>query len=152
LRINNKLSKHEYQKLIDEKAPGSHILKNIFAAFITGGAICSVGQIVMLIFEQFGADKETIASSTSIIMIFLGAFLTGINIYDNIAKFGGAGASVPITGFSNSIVSPAMEFKKEGYVMGVGAKMFLIAGPVLVYGIFASVVAGFAYFIWKQVM
>lgn len=146
------MSKHEYQKLIDKKAPGSHILRNIFAAFITGGAICSVGQIVMLIFEQFGADKETAASSTSIIMIFLGAFLTGINIYDNIAKFGGAGASVPITGFSNSIVSPAMEFKKEGHVMGVGAKMFLIAGPVLVYGIFASVVAGLAYFIWKQVM
>lgn len=106
----------------------------------------------MFIFEQFGADKETVASSTSIVMVFLGAFLTGINIYDNIAKFGGAGASVPITGFSNSIVSPAMEFKKEGYVMGVGAKMFLIAGPVLVYGIFASVVAGLAYFIWRQVM
>lgn len=150
--MNNKISKHEYQKMVEEKAPGSHIIRNIFAAFITGGAICSVGQIVMLIFEQFGADKETTAASTSIIMIFLGAFLTGINIYDNIGKFGGAGASVPITGFSNSIVSPAMEYKKEGYVMGVGAKMFLIAGPVLVYGIFASVIAGLVYFIWKQVM
>lgn len=150
--IDNKISKHEYQKMVEKEAPGSHIIRNIFTAFITGGAICAVGQIVMLIFEQFGADKETIASSTSIIMIFIGAFLTGINIYDNIGKFGGAGASIPITGFSNSIVSPAMEFKKEGYVMGVGAKMFLIAGPVLVYGIFASVVAGLVYFIWKQVM
>ncbi len=138
--------------MIEEKAPGSHILRDVFAAFVTGGAICSVGQIIMLIFEQFGADKETTAAATSIIMVFLGAFLTGINIYDDIAKFGGAGASVPITGFSNSIVSPAMEFKKEGYVMGVGAKMFLIAGPVLVYGIFASVIAGLVYFIWKQVM
>jgi len=139
--------------MVEQKAPGSHIIRNLIAAFITGGAICSVGQIVMIIFEQLlKADKETAAASTSIVMVFLGAFLTGINIYDNIAKFGGAGASVPITGFSNSIVSPAMEFKKEGYVMGVGAKMFLIAGPVLVYGIFASVVAGFVYFIWKQVM
>ncbi|HHU89460.1 MAG TPA: SpoVA/SpoVAEb family sporulation membrane protein [Clostridiaceae bacterium] len=150
--MKKQISKHEYQKLVEEKAPGSHFIKNLFAAFITGGAICAVGQIVMLIFENFGADKELSASATSIIMIFIGAFLTGINIYDEIGKFGGAGASVPITGFSNSIVSPAMEFKKEGHVMGVGAKMFLIAGPVLVYGIFASVIAGLFYFIWKQVM
>ncbi|NLX63247.1 MAG: stage V sporulation protein AC [Clostridiaceae bacterium] len=150
--MKRQLSKHEYQKLVDEKAPGSHYVRNIIAAFITGGAICSVGQIIMMVLKNFGADKETTASATSIIMVFIGAFLTGINIYDEIGKFGGAGASVPITGFSNSIVSPAMEFKKEGHVMGVGAKMFLIAGPVLVYGIFASVVAGLFYFIWKQVM
>ncbi|HBR04019.1 MAG TPA: stage V sporulation protein AC [Ruminiclostridium sp.] len=146
------ISKHEYQKMVDKKAPGSHIARNIFAAFITGGIICSIGQVVLMIAENFGADKDTAAAVTSITMIFLGAFLTGINVYDEIAKFGGAGASVPITGFSNSIVSPAMEFKKEGYIMGVGAKMFLIAGPVLVYGIFASVVAGLLYFIWKQVV
>lgn len=150
--MKKQISKHEYQKLVEKKAPGSHIVRNLFAAFITGGAICSVGQVVMLVFKAFGADKETVASVTSIIMIFIGAFLTGINIYDDIGKFGGAGASIPITGFSNSIVSPAMEFKKEGYVMGVGAKMFLIAGPVLVYGIFTSVVAGLLYFIWRQVM
>jgi stage V sporulation protein AC len=150
--LKKQISKHEYQKMVEKKAPGSHIIRNLFAAFITGGAICSVGQLIMLIFKNFGADKDTIASATSIIMIFIGAFLTGLNIYDDIGKFGGAGASVPITGFSNSIVSPAMEFKKEGHVMGVGAKMFLIAGPVLVYGIFASVVAGLLYFIWKQVM
>ncbi len=150
--MKKQISKHEYQKIVEKKAPGSHIIRNLFAAFITGGAICSVGQIIMLIFKNFGADKDTTASTTSIIMIFIGAFLTGLNIYDDIGKFGGAGASVPITGFSNSIVSPAMEFKKEGHVMGVGAKMFLIAGPVLVYGIFASVVAGLLYFIWKQVM
>lgn len=146
------ITKHEYQDMVKEKSPGSHIVKDLFAAFITGGAICSVGQIVMLIFENFGADTQTRTSATSIIMIFLGAFLTGINVYDDIATFGGAGASVPITGFSNSIVAPAMEYKKEGYVMGLGAKMFLIAGPVLVYGIFASVIAGLVYFIWKQVM
>jgi stage V sporulation protein AC len=150
--LKKQISKHEYQKLVEEKAPGSHIVRNLFAAFITGGIICSVGQAVMLVFEDFGADKETVASVTSIIMIFIGAFLTGINIYDEIGKFGGAGASIPITGFSNSIVSPAMEFKKEGHVMGVGAKMFLIAGPVLVYGIFASVIGGLLYFIWRQVM
>ncbi len=150
--MKKKITKHEYQAMVEEKAPGSHILKDLLCAFITGGVICSVGQIVMLIFEGFGADMQTRASATSIVMIFLGAFLTGINVYDDIAKFGGAGASIPITGFSNSIVSPAMEYKKEGYVMGVGAKMFLIAGPVLVYGIFSSVVAGLVYFIWKQVM
>lgn len=146
------LSKHEYQTLVEKKAPGSPIARNLFAAFLTGGLICTVGQLVVMLAKSFGADKDTVAAVTSITMIFLGAFLTGINVYDEIGKFGGAGASVPITGFSNSIVSPAMEFKKEGYVMGVGAKMFLIAGPVLVYGIFASVLAGIAYFIWKQVM
>jgi stage V sporulation protein AC len=146
------ISKHEYQKLVEKKAPGSHVVRNLFAAFFTGGLICTVGQGIMMLVKSFGADKDTVAAVTSITMIFLGAFLTGINVYDEIGKFGGAGASVPITGFSNSIVSPAMEFKKEGYVMGVGAKMFLIAGPVLVYGIFASVVAGIVYFIWKQVM
>lgn len=146
------ISTHEYQKLVEQKAPGSRIFRNILAAFFTGGIICSIGQVIMMIMKNLGADKETAAATTSIVMIFLGAFLTGLNIYDNIAKFGGAGALIPITGFSNSIVSPAMEYKKEGYVMGVGAKMFLIAGPVLVYGIFASVVAGILYFIWKQVM
>ena len=146
------ITKHEYQKLVDDKAPGSRIVRNLITAFITGGLICSIGQVVILIVESFGADKDTVAAVTSITMIFLGAFLTGINVYDEIGKFGGAGASVPITGFSNSIVSPAMEYKKEGYIMGVGAKMFLIAGPVLVYGIFSSVVAGIVYFIWKQVM
>lgn len=150
--MKKSITKHEYQDMVNEKAPGSHIVRNLFAAFITGGAICSVGQIVILVLESFGTDKETVASVTSIVMIFIGAFLTGINVYDDIGKFGGAGASVPITGFSNSIVSPAMEYKKEGYVMGIGAKMFLIAGPVLVYGIFASVLAGLVYFIWKQVM
>ncbi|NMA66009.1 MAG: stage V sporulation protein AC [Clostridiaceae bacterium] len=150
--MKKKLSKHEYQKLVEKKAPGSKIIRNIFAAFITGGIICGIGQVVMNIAENFGADKDTQGAITSIVMIFLGAFLTGINLYDNISKFGGAGALVPITGFSNSIVSPAMEYKKEGYIMGVGAKMFLIAGPVLVYGIFASVIAGIVYFIWKQVI
>jgi stage V sporulation protein AC len=146
------ITAHEYQKLVDQKAPGSRIIRNIIAAFFTGGVICSIGQVVMIIMKNLGADKEAASATTSIVMIFLGAFLTGLNIYDNIAKFGGAGALIPITGFSNSIVSPAMEYKKEGYIMGVGAKMFLIAGPVLVYGIFASVVAGILYFIWKQVM
>lgn len=146
------ISKHEYQKLVEKKAPTSHLIRNIFAAFVTGGIICAIGQVVAIIAKNFGADKDTVAAVTTIVMIFLGAFLTGINVYDEIGKFGGAGASVPITGFSNSIVAPAMEYKKEGYIMGVGAKMFLIAGPVLVYGIFASVIAGILYFIWKQVM
>ena len=150
--MSKTLSKFEYQELVEKKASGSRTVRNVLAAFVTGGAICSVGQIIMMIAENYGADKETAAAITSISMIFLGAFLTAVNIYDNISKFGRAGALVPITGFSNSIVSPAMEYKKEGYIMGVGAQMFLIAGPVLVYGIFASVIAGLVYFIWKQVI
>ncbi|MCX7773692.1 MAG: stage V sporulation protein AC [Clostridia bacterium] len=146
------ITSHEYQELVKNKEPGSKYVKNIFAAFITGGLICSIGQLIQMGMKSLGADKDTSASVTTIVMIFLGAFLTGISLYDEIAKFGGAGASVPVTGFSNSIVSPAMEYKKEGYIMGVGAKMFLIAGPVLVYGIFASVIGGLLYFIWKQVM
>ncbi len=152
MEMKKQLTKHEYQQLVEKKAPKSRKLRNVVTAFITGGTICAIGQVVMMCVESLGADKETQGAVTSIVMIFLGAFLTGINIYDNISKFGGAGALVPITGFSNSIVSPAMEYKKEGYIMGVGAKMFLIAGPVLVYGIFASVIAGIVYFIWKQVI
>ncbi len=150
--MSQSISKHEYQKLVDQTAPGSKVFKNLLAAFLTGGVICVIGQIVLMVMESLGADKDTSSNTTTIVMIFLGAFLTGLNVYDNIGKFGGAGASIPVTGFSNAIVSPAMEYKKEGYIMGVGAKMFLIAGPVLVYGIFASVVAGLIYFIWKQVM
>lgn len=150
--MSKNISKHEYQTLVKKTMPSSRVLRNCLAAFLTGGVICAVGQVFLIIFINLKADKDLAYMLTTAVMIFLGALLTGLNVYDDIGKFGGAGASVPVTGFSNSIVSPAMEYKKEGFVMGVGAKMFLIAGPVLVYGIVASVIAGLVYFIWKQVM
>lgn len=149
--MSKKISTHEYQDLVNRTMPPTKVLRNVLAAFLTGGLICAVGQVFFIILKSLGMDKDGASTMTTVIMIFLGALLTGLNIYDEIGKFGGAGASVPVTGFSNSIVSPAMEYKKEGYVMGVGAKMFLIAGPVLVYGIFASVAAGLLYFLWNQI-
>ncbi|HPU22109.1 MAG TPA: stage V sporulation protein AC [Thermoclostridium caenicola] len=150
--MSKKLTKHEYQHLVEKTMPTSRGLRNVLAAFFTGGLICAIGQVFLMGMKELGVDEETAYMLTTVIMIFLGALLTGLNIYDKIGKFGGAGASIPVTGFSNSIVSPAMEYKKEGYVMGVGARMFLIAGPVLVYGIFASVVAGLIYYLWVQAM
>jgi len=139
----------EYQDYVNKKSPNSPITKNCFNAFIVGGFICSIGQLIMEICKYRGLDNEISATITSIILIFLSAFLTALNLFNRIGKFAGAGSLVPITGFANSIVSPAMEYKSEGYVMGVGAKMFTVAGPVLVYGISTSVLVGFAYLIFN---
>lgn len=141
--------KKEYQQLVKQKEPKSSILKNCLFAFIVGGLICDVGQFFSNLLKSANLPKDDVSTYVSIIMVFLGAFLTGLGIYDNIGKYGGAGSIVPITGFANSIVSPAMEFKKEGYVLGVGAKMFAIAGPVLVYGITSSVIVGLIYYFIK---
>lgn len=142
------LTKKEYEKYVDSISPKSKLGRNIFRAFVVGGLICVLGQVVTNLLTGMGIDKETSASLTSVVMIFLGVLFTGLNVYDELGRFAGAGSIVPITGFANSIVSPAMEFKSEGYVMGVGAKMFVVAGPVIVYGILASVVAGIIYFIF----
>ncbi len=137
-----------YQKLVDQFTPKSDIAKGLLRAFWVGGVICIVGQLISDGAKAWlNLDKEGAASVTSIIMIFLGSLLTGIGIYDQIGKYAGAGSIVPITGFANSIVSSAMEFRREGLVMGVGAKLFLIAGPVLVYGIGASVIVGIITFL-----
>jgi stage V sporulation protein AC len=122
-------------------------MRNIIRAFVVGGLICILGQFFSNILAARGIGKDQASNITVLIMIFLGAFLTGINIYDDLGKFAGAGSIIPITGFANSIVSPAMEFKSEGYVMGVGARMFFVAGPVLVYGISASVVIGILHYL-----
>ncbi|WP_423244829.1 stage V sporulation protein AC [Fonticella tunisiensis] len=132
--------------MAEKVGPSSSFLKNCAAAFIVGGLICDVGQLVMNYFLSLGIPKDEVNSYVAAVMIFLGAFLTGIGVYDNIGKHAGAGSIVPITGFANSVVSPAMEFKREGYVFGVGAKMFVIAGPVLVYGISASIIVGLIYY------
>lgn len=140
------LTKKEYQKYVDGKSPDSKLLRNLIRAFIVGGLICIVGQFITNFLKMRGLGQDETASITSLLMIFLGALLTGLNVYDDIGRYAGAGSIVPITGFANSIVSPAMEFKSEGYIMGVGAKMFVIAGPVLVYGISTSVIAGIIHF------
>lgn len=139
----------EYQEYVDQKSPNSPIIKNCFNAFWVGGLICTIGQFIMEICKYRGLDNEISATITSIILIFLSAFLTALNLFNRIGKFAGAGSLVPITGFANSIVSPAMEYKSEGYVMGVGAKMFTVAGPVLVYGISASILVGIVYLIFN---
>lgn len=139
----------KFKTLTKETAPKPKLLKNCILAFLVGGTICTIGQLIMMFLGNYDFSKEEIGAITSILMILLGALLTGIGIYDRIAEFGGAGTVVPITGFSNAIVSPAIEFKKEGYVFGVAAKMFTIAGPVLVYGIGTSVIIGIIYYIMK---
>lgn len=138
----------EYQEYVNQKSPNSPILKNCFNSFWVGGFICGIGQVIMEICKYNGLSTETSATIVSVSLIFLSAFLTALNVFNKIGKFAGAGSLVPITGFANSIVSPAMEYKSEGYVMGVGAKMFTVAGPVLVYGISASVLVGIIYFIF----
>lgn len=143
--------KQKFAKISQEKEPKPKLFSNCIKAFIVGGLICDVGQFFSNIFLNMGIAKEDAAIYVTIVMIFIGALLTGIGIYDKIGDFAGAGSVVPITGFANSIVAPAMEFKKEGLVLGVAAKMFTIAGPVLVYGIGSSVVIGFIYYLMKFV-
>ncbi len=147
--MQKSITKKEYQDYVNSKSPKSKLARNILRAFAVGGLICVVGQFFVNLFTSIGLGKDEAASLTTLTMVFIGAFLTGINIYDEIGRFAGAGSTIPITGFANSIVSPAMEFKSEGYIMGVGAKMFLIAGPVLVYGISTSVVIGIFHYLIK---
>ena len=135
-------TKQEYSDYVDKKSPNSPIFKNCFNAFWVGGLICSIGQIIMGFCEYNGMDNTSASTVVSITLIALSAILTSLNIFNKIGKFAGAGSLVPITGFANSIVSPAIEYKSEGYIMGVGGKMFTVAGPVLVYGISASVIIG----------
>lgn len=132
----------EYNEYVNKKSPNSPILKDCFNAFWVGGLICSIGQIIMDFCMYKGMDNTSASTVVSISLIAISAILTALNIFNRIGKFAGAGSLVPITGFANSIVSPAIEYKSEGYVMGVGGKMFTVAGPVLVFGISASVIIG----------
>ena len=138
-----------YQDYVDQKSPNSPILKNCFNAFWVGGLICSIGQIIMEVCKSRGLSTEISGTVVSILLIAVSAFLTGLNLFNKIGKFAGAGSLVPITGFANSIVAPAMEYKSEGYVMGVGGKMFTVAGPVLVFGISTSIIVGIVYLIFN---
>lgn len=135
-----------YQQRVNEKMPRSKTFSQCIRAFISGGIICCIGQLVRNVGEnRLMLDEKGVAAFTAIVMVFLGAGLTGLGVYDKIGAWAGAGSIVPITGFANSIVSPAMEFKREGFVTGTAAKMFTIAGPVLVYGIGSSVIVGLIY-------
>lgn len=130
----------EYQQIASNFKPKRPILRNVIVAFIVGGLICTLGQIILNYFITQGMSPKDAGGPTIAIMIFLGALLTGIGVYDDLAKFAGAGSAVPITGFANSMVSPSIEFKREGYVLGLGAKMFTVAGPVIAYGSIAAII------------
>ena len=137
-----KITPDEYSKMTDQASPGSKIWKDMFLAFISGGIICTIGQALGNLYMNLGMTQKDSRAVVSITLVALGALLTAFKVYDNIVKHCGAGTLVPITGFANSIVAPAIEFKSEGHIMGIGAKMFVIAGPVLVFGITSSVVYG----------
>ena len=141
------MNEKEYNKLVRDLAPKSPILKDCIFAFLIGGLICAIGQAFINLYTYLGLDETNAATASSVTLVGLSALLTGLSLYDNIAKHAGAGTLVPITGFANAIAAPAVEFKTEGFVLGVGAKMFTIAGPVIVYGVSASVVYGLIYWI-----
>lgn len=141
----SKADQQKYQEMFEQAKPKTPLLKNLIWAFFVGGLICVLGQFILNYFVSIGFSKKDAGGPTSTILILLSALLTGLGVYDEIGRRAGAGSVVPITGFANSIVAPAMEFKREGYVFGVGAKMFVIAGPVLVYGIATAVLIGFIY-------
>ena len=136
------MTNDEYTRYSDTHHPRSRALGNMCKAFLVGGLICCVGQFINSLYMQQGLSKFDAGSATSVTLVFIGALLTGLGIYDKLAKYAGGGTLVPITGFANSVVAPALEFKTEGFVTGTAAKMFIIAGPVIVYGIASSVVYG----------
>lgn len=143
-------TKKDYQNYVDKKSPNSPIAFNLLKAFLVGGTICLIGQFIHDGIGSLNLEEETTSAITSISLVFIGIFLTAIGVYSKIGKFAGAGSIVPITGFANSIASPAIEFKSEGLVLGVGAKLFQIAGPVLVYGISTSIGVGILYFLFSR--
>ena len=141
------MTEKEYGKLVKNMQPRSPLGKDCLKAFLIGGLICAIGQVCLNGYTALGLDKDGASTATCITLIAMSALLTGLSLYDNIAKHAGAGTLVPITGFANAIAAPAVEFKTEGFILGVGAKMFTIAGPVIVYGVSASVVYGLIYWI-----
>ncbi|MGI5958772.1 MAG: stage V sporulation protein AC [Massiliimalia sp.] len=137
-----KITPKEYGEMAKKASPPTRSYKTIPMAFLIGGLICAFGQLLNNTWEKLGLSQTDASTTTSIALIFIAALLTGLNLYNKIAKIAGAGTLVPITGFSNSVVAPALEFKSEGYVLGLGAKLFIISGPVIVYGITASAIYG----------
>ena len=136
------ISKQEYQKFVQERAQSSPIIKNCAMAFVIGGGICVLGQAIMDSWMAMGLEKTDAGTATSICLVFLSVLLTGLNLYNKLGRYGGAGTLVPVTGFANAVASPAIDFKSEGLITGMAAKMFTVAGPVIVFGVAASVVYG----------
>lgn len=146
-QLKQQVKQEQYQIKVDNLTPKPPLLKNTCWAFVVGGLICTLGQIITDYFAMLGLGEKEASNYATIVLVFLGAFFTGLGVYDELGKRAGAGSVVPITGFANSIVAPAMEFKREGYVFGIGAKMFVIAGPVLVYGMVTAFIVGLIYWI-----
>ncbi len=144
-----KMTQKEYDSYVKKKAPKSPLVPNMLKAFVSGGIICCIGQALINGYKAAGLEQDGAGTATSITLIFVGALLTGLKVYDNLAKFAGAGTLVPITGFANSVAAPALEFKSEGIITGMSAKMFVIAGPVIVFGIAASIIYGILYILFK---
>lgn len=143
------ITNNDYDLLVKKATPPTKSFQTISLAFLIGGAICTLGEAFIHLYRYFGLEKDPSLAAASITLVFIAALLTGFNVYDNIAKYGGAGTLVPITGFANAIASPALEFKSEGYILGLGAKLFAIAGPVIVYGVASGVVYGLVLYIFK---
>lgn len=144
------VSKQQYSEMVKKASPNSKSFKDIPKAFLIGGAICCVGQALNDLLKSGGLDEKSAATWTSVCLVLISAVLTGLGYYEKIAKHGGAGTLVPITGFANAVVSPALEFKSEGFVLGLGAKIFIIAGPVILYGTAASVLYGLIYYFMNK--
>lgn len=145
------MNSKDKKALIGKFSPGSSILKNSLLAFLFGGAICVIGQLLSLLYSYLGLDKKTAGTLVTVTLIFLAALLTALGIFDKIARHAGAGTLVPVTGFSNAVVSQAMDAKSEGYVLGVGAKIYTVAGPVILYGLLSGTVYGVIYYIYLVV-
>lgn len=148
--MDNEQLKQQYNEYVESVTPTTSLCKNVWNAFWVGGTICLMGQIWLELFQYFGMEKDMAQSWTTLVLIAESVLLTGLNIYPKIGKIGGAGALVPITGFANSVAAPAIEFKKEGQVFGVGCKIFTISGPVILYGIFSSWILGIIYWVGKM--
>lgn len=146
---DTKKRNENYNQYVKQVTPKNSILKNTIKAFLTGGIICTIGQGLTSYYMYIGADKETAKAYNTVSLVFLSILLTGLGVYQKLAKFGGAGTLVPITGFANSVAAPAVEYKKEGQIFGIGCKIFTIAGPVILYGIFTSWLLGLIYYLLK---
>ena len=143
-----KLTKNEYSTVADKASQPTKSYRTIPTAFLVGGLICTLGQGLLNLYQYLGLPEKTASAAVSVSLIFLSVLATGLNVYDNLAKYAGAGTLVPITGFANAVASPALEFKSEGLILGIGAKLFTISGPVIVYGIAASCVYGLLYYLF----
>ena len=145
------MTNEEYNEYVKRMTPNSKVVRNSFKAFFIGGAICTIGQGFLEVYKALGIAEDNAYTLVTVTLIFIGAMLTGLNIYPKIAKHGGAGTLVPVTGFANAVTAPAIEAKTEGYVTGVGTKIFTIAGPVILFGTLASVICGILYYLWGLV-